>query len=169
MATVLDEVLASGRYPRYAERLGRVQARFRRFADVQERLISPEGAYPLVGRSITYRFGAFHHLATSYTRGGAWQGTASPGAVRAALTAVLKRQSGDANFTSDGWLTVGWNGEQTSLADGYISPGSVYLCTFVFQPLALPPEAPFWTEPAREWTQKAAWGGKPVNADHALE
>ena len=168
MADILDILVASGKYPQYRERIGRVQQRFRRYADIQERLISPEGAYPLVGRSICYRFGAFHHLATSYARGGAWQGHARPGAVRAALTAVIRRQSGDENFTPDGWLKVGWNGDQVSLAEGYISPGSVYLCLFVFQPLALPPSAPFWSEPASDWTQKSAWSGRPAPIDHAL-
>lgn len=26
-------------------------------------MISPEGSYPVIGRSITYRFGSFHALA----------------------------------------------------------------------------------------------------------
>ena len=38
----------------YAEVLKRAQ----RYAAIQERLISPEGTYPAVGRSLAYRFGA---------------------------------------------------------------------------------------------------------------
>ena len=30
-------------------------------------------------------------------------------------------------------------------------------------------DEPFWTEPASDWTQKAAWSGQSVPADHALE
>ncbi|MGL4293625.1 MAG: DUF2264 domain-containing protein, partial [Bacteroidales bacterium] len=33
-----------------------------RFAIQQERMISPEGTYPVIGRSVPYRFGAFHAL-----------------------------------------------------------------------------------------------------------
>ena len=37
--------------------------RARRYAAIQERLISPEGTFPPIGRSLCYRFGAFHLLA----------------------------------------------------------------------------------------------------------
>ena len=36
----------------------KVLARARRYALVQERLISPEGTFPVIGRSSAYRFGA---------------------------------------------------------------------------------------------------------------
>lgn len=65
-------------------------------------------------------------------------------------------------------LTVGFDGVQPSLAEGYISRGSPYLACFVFLPLDLPPEHPFWTAPSEPWTQKAAWSGLPARIDHAL-
>ena len=34
-----------------------------RYADQQEKMISPEGTYPVLGRSMGYRFGAFQVLA----------------------------------------------------------------------------------------------------------
>ena len=34
-----------------------------RYAAIQERLIAPDGTFPAIGRSIAYRFGAFHLLA----------------------------------------------------------------------------------------------------------
>jgi hypothetical protein len=37
--------------------------RARRYADILERLIAPDGTFPSMGRSTTYRFGAFHALA----------------------------------------------------------------------------------------------------------
>ena len=37
--------------------------RLTRYAEQLERFISPEGTFPVVGRSIVYRFGAFHALA----------------------------------------------------------------------------------------------------------
>jgi hypothetical protein len=36
--------------------------RAQRYADVQERMISPEGTFPPLGRSLAYRFGAFQTL-----------------------------------------------------------------------------------------------------------
>ena len=40
-----------------------VLERARRYAAIQERLIAPDGTFPAIGRSITYRCGAFHLLA----------------------------------------------------------------------------------------------------------
>ncbi|MHA0111441.1 DUF2264 domain-containing protein, partial [Klebsiella pneumoniae] len=42
---------------------GDVLQRARRHLEYLERLISPEGTFPPIGRSIAYRFGAMHHLA----------------------------------------------------------------------------------------------------------
>src|SRR5690606_25412231 len=36
--------------------------RSQRYAAIQERMISPEGTYPPIGRSLAYRFGAFQLL-----------------------------------------------------------------------------------------------------------
>ncbi|MCB0106669.1 MAG: DUF2264 domain-containing protein, partial [Caldilineaceae bacterium] len=40
-----------------------VLRRAQRYAVIQERLISPEGTFPAIGRSLAYRFGAFQLLA----------------------------------------------------------------------------------------------------------
>ena len=40
----------------------RVAARAARYASVLERMIAPDGSYPILGRSICYRFGAFQML-----------------------------------------------------------------------------------------------------------
>jgi len=45
-----------------------VHKRATRYAQVQERLIAPDGSYPAIGRSITYRCGAFHLLADAALR-----------------------------------------------------------------------------------------------------
>ena len=165
MWDVLATMDRAGR-PEAKALLAKMKPRFRRYADIQERLIAPDGTYPLIGRSICYRFGAFHHLAMSACLGPDFH-TASDGAIRSALTAVLRRQCMDVNFDAEGWLTVGFNGTQPSLAEGYISRGSPYLACFVFLPLGLPPDHPFWTAPAADWTQKAAWSGAPARIDHA--
>ena len=163
----IAEVMARHGIDGGAECLARERKRLRRFADIQERLISPEGAYPLLGRSICYRFGTLQGLALAATLGKDFH-PASEGSVRAAMTAVLRRQSGPENFTPEGWLEVGFNGSQTCLAEGYIGYGSVYMCTAFFLPLALPPEAAFWSVPDEPWSSKSAWGGGSARIDHAL-
>ncbi len=150
------------------EALPTVRRRARRFANWLERLIAPDGSYPAFGRSLCYRMGAFHLLADVARRQEKlWQ--VPPGQIRAALTAVLRRQVTDVNFTEAGWLRMGFNGEQPGMCDSYINTGSLYLCTFVFLPLGLPADAPFWAEPARDWTSKRAWSGQPFPNDHAIE
>lgn len=141
------------------------KGRMRRFADLQERMIGPDGTYPLFGRSITYRFGTFQGLALATLLGTDFY-PAKPGAVRGALTAVLRRQTGPENFLPGGWLRVGFNGEQQMLAERYIDYGSVYMCAAVFLPLGLPPSDAFWTEEESDWTQRAAWSGRPARIDH---
>lgn len=147
------------------EYVKKAKARLRRFADIQERMIGPDGTYPLFGRSITYRFGTFHGLALAALLGPESH-PAKPGAVRGALTAVLRRQTGPENFLPGGWLRVGFNGEQQMLAEGYIDYGSVYMCAAVFLPLGLPADSAFWSEPESDWTQRAAWSGRPARIDH---
>ena len=130
-------------------------------------MISPEGTFPMLGRSICYRFGTLQGLALAATLGPECH-PASDGAIRAAMTAVLRRQTAPRNFRDDGWLKVGFNGEQHGLAERYIGYGSVYLCTAFFLPLTLPPDAPFWTAQAEPWTCKAGWDGAPVRIDHVF-
>ena len=142
--------------------------RLRRLADLQERMISPEGTYPMTGRSICYRFGALQGLALAATLGPDFH-PASDGAIRSAMTAVLARQTHPRNFRPDGWLEIGFNGVQPELAERYIGYGSVYLCTAFFLPLTLPPDSPFWTAQEEAWTCKAGWDGQPVRIDHAFK
>ena len=47
----------------FADELARQTVISQRYGEIQERLISPEGTFPPIGRSITYRFGAFQLLA----------------------------------------------------------------------------------------------------------
>ena len=61
-----------------------------RYASFQERYISPEGTYPVFGRSSTYRVGAFQPLA-KLALDDALPKDVSPAQVRCALTAVMKR------------------------------------------------------------------------------
>lgn len=142
--------------------------RQQRFAVQLERLISPEGTYPCIGRSICYRFGVFHSLAhTCYYK--RLPENLPPGQVRSALTALLRRQlSTKGNFDAQGWLTIGFSGHQKDMSETYINTGSTYMCAAVFLPLGLPATDPFWSEPYQPWTNLKAWNGIDVGADHAL-
>ena len=143
--------------------------RMQRFASILERLVSPEGTFPVFGRSMTYRLGVFQPLALL-----AWKGklpeNLSNGQVRAALTACMKRMfSNDSIFSQAGYLQLGFSGHQPDLADSYSNSGSEYLTSLVFLPLGLPANHPFWTDPAQDWTSKKAWNGQSIPRDHALK
>lgn len=142
--------------------------RFTRYAGQQERLISPEGAYPVIGRSIVYRVGAFHALSHAALLH-ALPEEVAPAQVRCALTAVIKRQfAAPGNFDGRGWLRVGFAGSQVEMSESYINTGSTYLCTFGFVALGLPETDPFWSGGFTPWTSLKAWNGEKVQADHAL-
>ncbi|WP_257345916.1 DUF2264 domain-containing protein [Pseudalkalibacillus decolorationis] len=145
----------------------RIIKRAKRYAVIQERSISPEGSFPVVGRSLTYRFGAFQHIA-QMTLQHKLDETLHPAQVRCALTAVIKRMIGiSGTFDENGWLRIGFIGHQPELGEGYISTGSLYLSAAVFLPLGLPANDPFWQGEA-DWTSKRAWAGEQVPIDSAL-
>jgi hypothetical protein len=141
----------------------------KRYAEIQERLINTDGSFPVTGRSIVYRGGAFHHLADMSLRK-TLPASLKPSQVRSALTAVIRKTlEAPANFDSAGWLNIGLSGNQPGLADVYITTGSLYLCTEIFLPLGLPDTDEFWSAPAEPWTAVKAWSGQDLPADHALD
>ncbi len=142
--------------------------RARRYAQVQEELISPEATFPVIGRSSTYRFGAFQLLSQMALQH-QLPDAVSPAAVRAALTAVTRRMiEAPDTFDSRGWLQIGTVGHQPVRGEVYISTGSLYLCSVGLLHLGLPANDPLWTAPAAPWTQKRIWSGENIPADHAL-
>jgi hypothetical protein len=150
------------------ERVKKIKQRAQRYAGIQERLISPEGTFPPVGRSIAYRCGAFQLLAQAALQH-ALPSSLPPAQVRSALTAVIKRSlEMKGTFDPDGWLTIGFCGHQKSAGESYISTGSVYLCTVAFLPLGLPSTDPYWADPEMAWTSKKAYNGDEFPIDHAL-
>jgi hypothetical protein len=142
--------------------------RMQRFGMILERMISPEGTFPVFGRSMTYRLGVFQPLALL-----AWNENLpkelSEGQVRSALTCVMKRMfAAEENFNEEGFLSLGFAGRQPNLADWYTNNGSLYLTSEIFLPLGLPANHSFWSSPAQEWTAKKAWNGKDFPKDHAI-
>jgi hypothetical protein len=145
-----------------------ILARAKRYAAIQERLISPEGTFPPIGRSLCYRTGAMQVLAQMALFGELPE-PLTPPRVRSALTAVMGRLlEAPGTFDPNGWLTVGFSGHQPHLGESYISTGSLYLCAAVFLPLGLPPAHPFWSAPAEDWTSRRIWRGEDAPADHAI-
>ncbi|WP_291563168.1 DUF2264 domain-containing protein [Bacteroides sp.] len=139
--------------------------RTQKYSVILERLVSPEGTFPVFGRSITYRMAALQPLSLM-----AWYQNLPSGLtnaqVRCALTAVMKRMfDGDENFNKDGFLTIGFNGSQPGVADKYTNNGSLYMTSLAFLPLGLPASHPFWTDADRDWTSKLAWEGNEFLKD----
>lgn len=163
---VVGTLVAAGK--ERPELLETLRTRARRYAVVQERLICADGSFAAFGRSLAYRCGAFQHLAQV-----AQQLLLPPelpaGQVRSALTAVIRRTlEPKGTFDARGWLQIGLCGHQPGIGEGYISTGSLYLCTTAFLPLGLPATAAFWTAPAQDWTARQIWSGQDVKTDHAL-
>lgn len=151
------------------EHLALIRERARRYAEVQERLISPEGTFPVIGRSAAYRFGAFQSLSLAALRR-ELPATVDLGGARSGLHAVILRMSeAPGTFDEAGWLRVGVVGSQPAQAEPYINTGSLYLCTLGLLHLGLPPADPFWTSPSAAWTQKRLWSGENLPADHAMK
>lgn len=164
LVDVLREV--GDRSPDWMNLREQVYIRAARYGQILERMIAPDGSYPIVGRSICYRFGVFQMLAQNALQDNL--GTLEPAAVRCALSAVIRRVMSYDNFDDQGWLRIGVAGSQPSLGECYISTGSLYLCSTVFLPLGLPPEHPFWAGEARPFTAQRVWSGENLPADHAI-
>ncbi len=153
---------------KFSPALATVLKRAKRFAEIQERLVAPDGTFPSLGRSTTYRFGAFQTLALI-----AWRRELpekiKPAQVRCALTAVIRKViEAPGTFDANGWLQIGFCGHQPTLGENYISTGSLYLCAAGLLPLGLPPGDEFWRAPAASWTSQKLWAGENLSADHAL-
>ncbi len=140
-----------------------------RYSEIQERSINSDGSFPVIGRSIVYRGGAFHHLA-NMTLKGKLPLSLTPEQIRCALTAVIVKTLEAPNaFNENGWLNIGLYGLQPNLADFYINTGSLYLCSTIFLPLGLPADDPFWINPDADWTSKKVWGGRDSSRDHSFD
>lgn len=150
----------------YQKYYDRALKRAQKLAIVLERFISPEGTFPVIGRSTPYRMAAMQPLALM-----AWYQTLpqdlSNGQVRAALTKVMHRMFDmQDNFNEGGYLTIGFCGHQPHTADWYTNNGSLYMTSLAFMPLGLQASHPFWTDDPQPWTQVKAWGGQPFPKDH---
>lgn len=165
LQTMIDA--KAGSYRSYQRSFNRALTRTQRFSVILERFISPEGTFPVFGRSSTYRLAAMQPLALISLYDKLPQ-ELSYGQVRSALNAVIHRMFDQQNnFNSKGFLTLGFCGSQPGISDSYTNNGSLYMTSLIFLPLGLPADHPFWTSEAEPWTQCKAWGGQPFPKDHA--
>ena len=150
----------------YRKYYDRALKRAQKFSIILERFISPEGTFPVIGRSTPYRMAAMQPLALM-----AWYQKLprelSNGQVRAALTQVMHRMyDQQQNYNEGGFLTIGFCGHQPETADWYTNNGSLYMTSLSLMPLGLPANHDFWTCKAEPWTQVKAWDGQPFPKDH---
>jgi len=150
----------------YRKYYDRALKRAQKFSIILERFISPEGTFPVIGRSTPYRMAAMQPLALM-----AWYQKLpkelSNGQVRAALTQVMHRMyDQQQNYNEGGFLTIGFCGHQPETADWYTNNGSLYMTSLSLMPLGLPANHDFWTCKAEPWTQVKAWNGQPFPKDH---
>ena len=139
-----------------------------RYCELLERMISPDGSYPCMGRSIVYRTGAFHALAHA-ALSGHLPPSLPPGQVRRALSLALRKMFFSQElFDPSGFLQKGLSGLQPGLAESYINTGSLYLCSTIFLPLGLSPDDAFWTDAEQPTTWEKAWSGANLPGDHAI-
>ncbi len=150
--------------PAWKSLIPRVQQRARRYAAVQERLIAPDGSFPAFGRSLAYRFGAFHLLAQMALRHGLPDGV-TPAQVRGALTAIIRRSiEAPGTFDAGGWLQIGFCGHQPGVGETYISTGSLYLCSVGLLPLGLAATDDFWSAAPNPGHPRAPGQARPFRS-----
>lgn len=164
----LEAMIDSKEYTRidYQQYYARALKRTQKFALILERLVSPEGTFPVVGRSTPYRMAAMQPLALL-----AWYNKLpsdlSAGQVRRALTKIMHRMyDHQNNYNAGGFLTIGFCGSQPDVADWYTNNGSLYMTSLSLMPLGLPASHPFWSDAEAPLTQEKAWNGKPFPKDH---
>lgn len=164
------EVLVARRGPFWggkpADLLAQATRRAQRYCEHLERLIGPEGSYPPIGRSLTYRTAVFQPLALL-----AWRkqlpASLPEGQVRAALHAAhVAVWGGASNFNREGYLNIGFCGAQPELGDWYSNNGSMYIAAAGLLALGLPASDSYWTAPAQDWTQKKAFSGRKFPKDY---
>jgi len=144
---------------------GAILQRAQRHAQTLERVVGADGSFPAVGRSITYRCGAFHllaHLALMNLL----PENLPPARIRGCLEAVISwTLDFPGTFDSQGWLQVGLRGHQPDLADRYTSAGSGYFCLAAFLPLGLGVHSSFWCATDEAWSSKRLERGESPGPD----
>ena len=142
--------------------------RIKRYSEIQERFIAPDGSFPFIGRSITYRMAAFQALAHCAYRK-ILPKTLTDGQVRNALDKVISKvMEAPTLFDENGFLTKGLYGKQEGLTNYYTNVGSLYICILAFLPLGLPAKDKFWTSCTEKTTWEKVWTGVDMPIDEGI-
>jgi hypothetical protein len=132
--------------------------RMTQYSEFLESIISPDGSYPPLGRSIAYRFAAFqpighcvllNRISTQH----------SYGQLRRALTSVMTKLFIKNSPFIEGFLALGLCGHQPEIVQFYTNSGSLYVTTLGFIVLGLPEEHSFWKDKEDPTTQERCWSG----------
>jgi hypothetical protein len=159
----------AGKFDPLARLLPAALEQAQRDGEILERLISPEATLPLMGRSSAYRFAAFSDLTVLALHGNLPE-SLDPGAVRAGITAVIRRMiDAPGTFDTKGWLTPDAAGAQPGLREESATTGALYACLTGLAYLGLPPNDYLWTTPAAPWTQQRNCASLDVPRDRAVE
>jgi len=166
----ITTVLTHENEKRHKKIYEKIVKRAQRYAAVLERLISPEGTYPIIGRSSVYRLAAFQTLSQMALLDKLPK-ELSYGQVRSGLTAVMNRLfQFKGTYDAKDWLRLGVVGSQPKLAEPYITTASLYLTSVGFLHLGLGPEHPFWTSKSEPWTMVKMWNGDTtLKRDKAID
>lgn len=148
--------------------LQQAMRRMQRYGECLERMIGPEGAYPPIGRSLTYRTAVFQPLALLALRKKLPPSLPEGQARAATLAAQRIIFSAPTNFNAQGYLTIGFAGHQPGLGDPYSNAGSMYIAASSFLALGLPSDDSYWTAPAQPWTMRRAFTGAAFAKDHYI-
>lgn len=131
-----------------------------RYAEVLEHMISPEGTFPVIGRSSVYRMAALQQLEYMAFRKKRLPDSLRPGGTRCAIMAVIENMmEAPGTFDNQGWLNAGIVGKQIGARDDYNYTGALYMCAMGLSHLGIAADDDFWTAPAEKWTQQRIWSG----------
>jgi len=138
--------------------------RAQRYGVLLERMISPDGTMPPIGRSLTYRTGVLHLLAELSLKN-MLPTSLKPENVQQAISSVMRRHfSSEDSWDELGWLTIGSVGRQESLAEFYISRGSLYMTLMSFLPMGLSGGHDFWND-GGIFTSRSFYSGVDMPVD----
>jgi len=169
MLTDILEVLKDSELGGFEKFYSLQKLRYQRYAEILERMISPTGTWPVIGRTLSCRIGAFHALSHAAYKS-ILPSSVKSAQVRCALNAVLETfLKNENNFSKEGFLTIGLDGEQDSIAEDYISIGSSYHAMTFFVALGLPEDDEFWKSPDMSWTSLSTFSGADLKIDHAYD
>lgn len=133
------------------------------YAKLLENMISPEGTFPVNGRSSVYRIAALQLLEYLAYRNDFIPAHCTAGGTRAAITAVIRNMmSAPGTFDEAGYLNAGIVGEQVNARDYYNYTGALYMCAMGLTHLGIPADKPFWQEKPGPWTQQRIWQGEDL-------